>query len=309
MKVYKVFALLVCSLLILGGCKEKNTGEVIATVGNDSITTDDFSERLMSAPPAYQAYINTEPGKKQFVDLLVREKLILESAKQAGINKREEYKGALEGFKAEQKKQLKDYEDGLMIEMYLKEVQENMISANEDEINKYYEEHKQDFTNPIAVVAKHILVPTREEAEIALDRINKGEKFDKVAQEMSTDKVSAQRGGQIGPFRKGELVKEFEEVVFNLKKGEISEIVETPFGLHIITKVSEEKLQPIPEDVAKAEIKNIIEKTKFEKWFEDTKKKLNVSVDYSKLDNIGGSGLADTVDVQQEEPNLEEFSN
>ena len=306
MKVCKLVLLLVCALFILDGCKEK--GDVIAKVGNDSITTEDFSERLMSAPPAYQAYINTEPGKKQFIDLLVREKLILESAKQAGINNRTEYKDSLESFKAEQKKQLKDYEDGLMIEMYLKDVQENMITASEDEINKYYEEHKEDFTNPTAVIAKHILVPTREEAEIAYDRINKGESFDKVAQEMSTDKVSAQRGGQIGPFRRGELVKEFEEVVFNLKNGEISDIVETPFGLHIITKVSEEKLQPIPEDIAKAEIKGIIEKTKFEKWFEDTKKKLNVSVDYSKLDNMNGTDVADTTGIQ-EEPELEEFSN
>ena len=307
MKVCKVVALLICCVLILGACKEKK-GEVIAKVGNDSITTEDFSERLMAAPPAYQAYINTEPGKKQFIDLLVKEKLILESAKQAGVNKREEYKSALNSFKEEQKKQLKDYEDGLIIEMYLKDVQENMITASEDEINKYYEEHKEDFTNPVAVIAKHILVPTREEAEIAFDRINKGESFDKVAQEMSTDKVSAQRGGQIGPFRKGELVKEFEEVVFNLKDGEISEIVETPFGLHIITKVSEEKLQPIPEDVAKAEIKSIIEKTKFEKWFEDTKKKLNVSVDYSKLDNLNNSGVDEDV-IQDEVPELEEFPN
>ena len=306
MKVCKLVALLVCCMFVLGACKQK--GDVIAKVGNDSITTEDFSERLMSAPPAYQAYINTEPGKKQFIDLLVREKLILESAKQAGVDKREEYKSSIEEFKAEQKKQLKDYEDGLMIEMYIKEVQENTISASEEEINKYYEEHKEDFTNPVAIIAKHILVPTREEAEIAFDRINKGESFDAVAKEMSTDKVSAQRGGQIGPFRRGELVKEFEEVVFNLKTGEISDIVETPFGLHIITKVSEEKLQPIPEDVAKAEIKGIIEKTKFEKWFEDAKKKLNVSVDYSKLDNINGSGLADTVDVQQD-PDLKEFSN
>ncbi len=307
MKVCKLAALLFCCMLVLGACKEKK-GEVIAKVGNDSITTEDFSERLMSAPPAYQAYINTEPGKKQFIDLLVREKLILESAKQAGINNRTEYKDSIDSFKAEQKKQLKDYEDGLMIEMYLKDVQENVITASEDEINKYYEEHKEDFTNPTAVIAKHILVPTREEAEIAFERINKGESFDKVAQEMSTDKVSALRGGQIGPFRRGELVKEFEEVVFNLKTGEISDIVETPFGLHIITKVSEEKLQPIPEDVAKAEIKGIIEKTKFEKWFEDTKKKLNVSVDYSKLDNMNGTGVEDTTDMQ-EEPELEEFQN
>ncbi len=306
MKFCKLVALLICCLMVLGACKQK--GDVIAKVGGDTITTEDFSERMMAAPPAYQAYINTEPGKKQFIDLLVREKLVLESAKQAGIDKREEYKSSLEEFKEEQKRQLKDYESGLMMEMYIKEVQENMITASEDEINKYYEEHKEDFTSPVAVTAKHILVPTKEEAEIAYDRINKGEPFEKVAQEMSTDKVSAQRGGQIGPFRKGELVKEFEEVVFNLKTGEISEIVETPFGLHIITKVSEEKLQPIPEDVAKAEIKNIIEKTKFDKWFDDAKKKLNVSVDYSKLDNVSGLGFADDSDIQ-EEPELEDFSN
>lgn len=306
MRFCKFLMLFVCSLVIFSGCKEKDN--IIAKVGKDTVTTDSFSEKLMSAPPAYQAYINTEPGKKQFVDLLVREKLILESAKQAAINKREEYKKALNDFKQEQEKQLKDYEDGLMIEMYLKEVQENIAFAKEDEINKYYEEHKQDFTNPIAVTAKHILVSTKEEAKKALDRLNKGEKFDIIAKEMSTDKVSAQKGGLIGPFRKGELVKEFEDVVFNLKKGEVSDIVETPFGFHIITKVSEEKLQPISEDVAKAEIKGIIEKTKFEKWFEDIKKKFNVVVDYSKLDKVKESG-AGTADSQQENVELDQFSN
>ncbi len=306
MRFCKFLMFFVCSLIIFSGCKEKDN--IIAKVGNDTVTTDSFSEKLMSAPPAYQAYINTEPGKKQFVDLLVREKLILESAKQAAINKREEYKKALNDFKQEQEKQLKDYEDGLMIDMYLKEVQENIAFAKEDEINNYYEEHKQDFTNPIAVTAKHILVSTKEEAKNALDRINKGENFDVIAKEISTDKVSAQKGGQIGPFRRGELVKEFEDVVFNLKKGEISDIVETPFGFHIITKVSEEKLQPIPEDVAKAEIKGIIEKTKFEKWFEDIKKKYNVVVDYSKLDKVKSAG-ANTTDNQQENVELDQFSN
>ncbi len=303
MKVCKLLVLLFCCLFVLGACKER--GVFIARVGNDVLTSDYFSEKLMAAPPAYQAYINTEPGKRQFVDLLVREKTILEAAKQAGINKREEYKNSIESFKEEQKKQLKEYEEGLLVQTYLKDVQENMIIATEGEIDKYYEEHKEDFDSPVAVVAKHILVPTEEEAEIALDRIKKGESFDKVAQEMSTDRVSAQRGGQIGPFRKGELVKQFEEVVFNLKNGEISEIVETPFGLHIITKVSEEKLPPIPEDVAKVEIKNIIEKTKFEQWIEDLKRKLNVYVDYSKINDNIGSNVDDENYAQQGEPNLE----
>lgn len=314
MNFYKLLILFVSSLIIFGGCKEK--GDVIAKVGKDAITTDVFYEKLKSAPHAYQTYINSESGKKQFVDLLIREQLILQSAKKVAIDKREEYKKALSDFKQEQKRQLKDYEESLIIEMYLKEVQENFVFAKEEEIDEYYNEHKQDFDSPIAVTAKHILVSTKEEAEVALNRIKEGENFEKVAQEMSTDIVSAKQGGLIGPFRRGELVKEFEDVVFNLKKGEISDIVETPFGFHIITKVSEEKLQPISKDIAKVEIKSIIERNKFEKWFEDAKNKINVSIDYSNLGKIKSTGGivadADAVDnVQQGNTNaeLDEFSN
>ena len=312
MSCYKLFVLFVSSLIIFSGCKEK--GDIIAKVGKDAITADIFYEKIKSAPHAYQTYINSESGKKQFVDLLIREQLILQSAKQVAVNKREEYKKALNDFKQEQKRQLKDYEESLMIEMYLKEVQENFVFAKEEEIDEYYNEHKQDFDSPIAVTAKHILVSTKEEAEVALNRIKKGEKFEEVAQEISTDTVSAKQGGLIGPFRRGELVKEFEDVVFNLKKGEISNIVETPFGFHIITKVSEEKLQPISKDIAKVEIKSIIERNKFEKWFEDAKNKLDVSIDYSKLDKIKATDIANTDTVnnaQQENENVEldEFSN
>lgn len=307
MRFGNVLLSLVFCFVLFSGCVQKE--DIIAQVGGEKITTESFSERLMATPPAYQAYINTEPGKKQFADLLVREKLILESAKQAGVGKREDYKKAVANFKDEQKRQLKDYEDGIMMEMYIKEIQTKSITASESEIKKYYEDNINDFENPIAIVAKHILVSTKEEAEIALDRIKKGETFEKVAKEMSTDKVSAERGGIIGPFKKGELVKEFEDVAFKLKKGEVSDIVETPFGMHIITKVSEEKLPAVPQDVAQGEIKKIIEKNNFEKWFEDAKKKFNVKVDYAKLENIQGSGAEDTaINNQQAEP-LEDLNN
>lgn len=292
----------------LSGCVQKE--DIIAQIGGEKITTEDFSERLMATPPAYQAYINTEPGRKQFADLLIREKLILESAKQAGVAKREDYKKAVANFKEEQKKQLKEYEEGIMMEMYIKEIQKNSITASDSEIEKYYEDNKDDFENPVAIVARHILVPTKEEAEAALERIKKGEPFEKVAKEMSTDKISAERGGIIGPFKKGELVKEFEDAVFKLKKGEVSDVIETPFGMHIITKVSEQKLPAVQKDAAKAEIKKIIEKNKFEKWFEDAKKKFNVNADYSKLDNLQNTGAEESSSAnnQQGEP-LGEFSN
>ncbi|MEA5000308.1 MAG: peptidylprolyl isomerase [Endomicrobiaceae bacterium] len=308
MRFVNVVLVSIFSFVFLAGCVQKE--DIIAQVGGEKITTENFSERLMSTPPAYQAYINTEPGRKQFADLLIREKLILESAKQAGVAKREDYKKAVANFKEEQKKQFKEYEDGIMMEMYIKEIQKNSITASDSEIEKYYEENKNDFEKPVAVTARHILVPSKEEAQKALDRIKSGESFEKVAKEASTDKISAERGGLIGPFKKGELVKEFEDAVFKLKKGEVSDIVETPFGMHIIMKVSEQNLPPVSKDEAKAEIKKILEKNKFEKWFEDAKKKFNVHVDYSKLDNLQNTGNeeAAAANNQQEEP-LGEFSN
>ena len=295
--------LLVLMFLVIGLVACKQQENVIATVGSEKITEEMFTERVNSAPPAYQAYINTEQGKKQFIDLFVREKIIVESAKEAKINKSQEYKQAIKDFELEQKRQFKDYQDGLMMEMFLNNLQTSLATTDE-EVNKYYEEHKTDFTNPVAIVVKHILVQSKEDAKTALDRLKNKEPFDKVAKEMSTDTISAQKGGLIGPFKKGELIPEFEKVAFNLNKGEISDMVETPFGIHIITKVSEENLPAVSEDVAKEEIKRTIEKQKIEKWFETTKNKLNVKVDYEKLNSI-----QEAKTEQQDEQSKENLDN
>ncbi|GAB1402363.1 peptidylprolyl isomerase [Elusimicrobiota bacterium] len=308
MKRCSVLVLVVSCCFMFAGCKHKEDVAVVAKIGNEKITMTDFVERVDSTPPAYQAYINTEPGKKQFLDLLVREKLILEAAKQSGINKKDEYKQAVKDFSAEQKKQFKEYEEGLLMEMFLKELQTTLITPTADEVNKYYEDNKTDYTNPTAVVAKHILVQSKEDADTVLARIKSGESFDKVAQEMSTDRISAEKGGLIGPFRKGELVPEFEKAVFSLQKGQISEPIETPFGFHIITKISEEKLAPISEDVAKAEITKTLSKTKFENWFADKKKTLNVNVDYTKLNTVPNKDTAET-DENDKDEILGKFSN
>jgi parvulin-like peptidyl-prolyl isomerase len=94
------------------------------------------------------------------------------------------------------------------------------------------------------------------------------------------------RGGEIGPFRRGDLVPEFEKAVFALKTGEVSGIVETQFGFHIIKKTSEKALTPQPAEETKAEIKKILEKTKFDAWMEKAKKRYNVKVDYNALSAI-----------------------
>jgi foldase protein PrsA len=84
----------------------------------------------------------------------------------------------------------------------------------------------------------HILVKKNSEALTVLDRLKNGESFTNLAKELSIDKASGKRGGDLGFFRKGMMVKPFEDVAFRLVKGQISEPVKTEFGYHIIKRVS-----------------------------------------------------------------------
>ena len=84
----------------------------------------------------------------------------------------------------------------------------------------------------------HILVKKNSEALMVLDRLKNGESFTNLAKEFSIDKASGKRGGDLGFFRKGMMVKQFEDVAFKLEKDQISAPVKTEFGYHIIKRIS-----------------------------------------------------------------------
>ena len=88
------------------------------------------------------------------------------------------------------------------------------------------------------IKCSHILVLKQSEAIAILDRISQGEKFGKLAKELSIDSGSAKRDGNLGYFSRGKMVKEFETAAFNLEVGKISEPVKTQYGYHIIKRLS-----------------------------------------------------------------------
>ena len=88
------------------------------------------------------------------------------------------------------------------------------------------------------IKCSHILVKKQSEAIAILDRIRQGEKFGKLARELSIDSGSAKRDGNLGYFSRGKMVKEFETAAFNLEVGKISEPVKTQYGYHIIKRLS-----------------------------------------------------------------------
>lgn len=82
----------------------------------------------------------------------------------------------------------------------------------------------------------HILVKTEKDAQVAVERLQKGEKFANVAKEISLC-PSGKRGGDLGTFGRGKMVREFEQAAFTLQKGQVSPIVKTKFGYHIIRRL------------------------------------------------------------------------
>ena len=89
---------------------------------------------------------------------------------------------------------------------------------------------------PDKVHCAHILVKTEKQANTVLERLKRGEKFANVAREVSRC-PSGKRGGDLGTFSRGRMVKEFEKTAFALQKGQTSPIVKTQFGYHLIKRL------------------------------------------------------------------------
>ncbi len=87
------------------------------------------------------------------------------------------------------------------------------------------------------IKCSHILVAKQSESLSIIERLKKGEKFGKLAKELSIDSGSGKKDGNLGYFTKGMMVKPFEEVAFKLQIGEVSDPIKTEFGYHIIKRL------------------------------------------------------------------------
>jgi parvulin-like peptidyl-prolyl isomerase len=264
--------------LSLYACK-KNDCAVIK-VGKKNITKTALNKKLASLSPENQKYINTPVGRKQFVDIILKETIIIEAAKKAGIKKKTEYNKSIDDFRIEQKKQFDEYKDVLLREIYLKEIFEKIKPTNRD-IEVYYNRNRSLFENPMAYIIKYIFTFDLRTAQDIYKSLKNGESFDKVTKKILQEDKFIGNSGLIGPFKKYEIIPEFQKVILNLKNNEMSEIIETLYGYYIIFKISEQELHPIPFDEAKENIKTIIEEEKFNIWLTNEKQKLKVKVNYT----------------------------
>ncbi|MFC4804005.1 peptidylprolyl isomerase [Filifactor villosus] len=171
-----------------------------------------------------------------------------------------------------------------------KKMEESKVS--DEEAKKYYDEHIEDFTKS-EVKASHILISTRdeatqaplsdaekakkkEEAEAILKQAKSGKNFAELAQQHSQDPGSAKLGGDLGYFDKKRMVPEFSEVAFALKVGEISDLVETEYGYHIIKLIDKKEAEVESFESVKQGIKDNLEYDKYNALVEELKGKAKI---------------------------------
>lgn len=149
------------------------------------------------------------------------------------------------------------------------------VDPSEDEIESYYEENKEQFTNPEQRCARHILFnkDQKEKAEDVKAQLEDGGSFEELAKENSQDPGSAENGGDLGCQGEGAYVPNFENAVFNAEEGDLVGPVETEFGYHLIKvyDVQEENVTPLDE--ARAQIRDQLlqerQSAKFDAWIQE----------------------------------------
>jgi peptidyl-prolyl cis-trans isomerase C len=157
--------------------------------------------------------------------------------------------------RADVKRRLAFDHNRLLMEALLQDA--GKASLSDDAERKVYEEAVKQMKNEEEVHARHILVPTEDEAKAILAQLKGGADFATLAKEKSKDPGAAE-GGDLGYFTKEQMVPEFAEVAFKLGKGQLSDPVKTQFGWHVI-KVEEKRIRPTPTfEQVKPQIENYV---------------------------------------------------
>jgi peptidyl-prolyl cis-trans isomerase C len=248
-----------------------DVGAVVARYGTEVLTEEELVTELSRLPARSRSVMNDE-GRRRFVENYVLNELLFAE-------------GASRGFleDAEIQRQVNDLKKRLVVQKVVRELQD-IPPITDADVQAQYDGHPERYSTT-TIRARHILLKDEAKAqEIRAQAVAKPDSFADLAKEHSVDKASARKGGDLGFFGHGRMVPEFEEVAFALKTpGEISAIIRTQYGFHIIQLEERREGQPKPFDQVKEQIRSVMRNTKLrertEQHYEELKKKANLQID------------------------------
>lgn len=211
--------------------------EVLAVVAGEEITEKHLEAFIQNLPQEQRRYASHPQFREQCIEQIIAMRSFAKLGEDLKLDETEAFKEILESARKD-----------ILSQLAIREVFKD-INITEEDIQAFYAANAQQFQKGATVSAKHILVAEEEECKAILASIEAGEKtFEEAAQEKSTC-PSGQRGGDLGEFGKGQMVKEFEEAAFAAEIGAIVGPVKTQFGYHLIKveKKNEASVAPIEE--------------------------------------------------------------
>lgn len=274
------------------GAKGAKPGQTLATVGNSTITTDDFDEILKRIPPFNRKRYTTKEGKMELLDKLVEEDLFYQEALRRGLDKDAEFT-----------KRIEQIRQGILASMVKKELYEQEFSVTENEVKDYYEKNKDKFMTPETVKVKLLLVrvkrnatPEEEKqakakADQAAKELKSGGNWDKIVDKYSDDRASKKKGGLLPKVRKGLRGEEFDAVAFAMTKpGQISDVFRDKRGFNIIQFEEKEDAKVKDFEEVKSTIDRRLKQEKLKEKMDSTmaglRSKANVKINENVLDSI-----------------------
>ena len=270
----------VCILAVaLVSCSKKDAdqkGPYLAKIDKTTITQADFDREFKALPDYAQQIFTDAAGRERFLNEIVNKELLYKEAMKKGFDKSSEFNKKMEDFK----------KLTLVSEVFEKEIMAKSKVSDQD-IRDYYDKNKDSFVMATEIKASHILVKTEEEAQKVLARLKKGEKFEAIARAVSLDTASAKNGGDVGFFKKGQMVPEFERAAASLKVGDISIPVKTQFGYHIIKVTDKKTGAPVEfekvRDLISQKLSGEKQKEAFEAYIAELKKTYKVELNKDAL--------------------------
>ncbi|MCZ6767428.1 MAG: peptidyl-prolyl cis-trans isomerase, partial [bacterium] len=192
-------------------------------------------------PADYQDVLTLDE-KREYLDRWITMQLLYDEVAKSGM----EIPDKLEA-------QMEAYRKGLIADLLVQQVIQEKAVVHDREVREYYDAHADEYVTEYRV--SHILVNSREDAESVKEQIGK-RSFTYLARKHSIDKHS-RYGGDLGYLSKGNMIPEFEDIVFGMKVGDVSDVIESDFGYHVlkVTEIRDARFKLSYEDV-KQEIAN-----------------------------------------------------
>lgn len=264
--------------LVASGCAHKEAkGKVLATYDGGTVTEADFMKAIQSMPEHMR--VMAQEKKNEFLESFVTERLLLQEAEAKGVQ-----------HLAEVQELARQARNRILVAKLVEQEVEKKTGVTDAEIKTYYDNHTDEFVVPYRLRASHILLRDRAEAESVLAKLKAGELFEELARKYSMDPTSS-KGGDLGYVSKGQLIPEVEEAIFALKPGEVSDVVQSKFGFHILKVTGEAKPQTKEFKLVAKDIRDRLTLEKRSQAFNDLmdrlKKKARMKVnadDLAKLD-------------------------